>query len=443
MTKRIFRAIMVVATCVLLACILCFMAFLYSHFSNIQEQQLDEALTFAVQGVEQTGGEYLDSLGSQRYRLTWVAPDGAVLYDSQTDPAVMDSHADREEIREAMTLGQASSSRYSSTLLEETLYRAKRLSDGSVLRISVSRATAWILTLGMIQPIILVVLLALVLAFILASKTSKQIVEPLDKLDLDEPLENDVYEELSPLLRRIDSQNRRIEAQMAELERKHTEAERLRKEFTANVSHELKTPLQTISGSVELMRNGLVLPADQPEFLERIDRESQRLITLVDDILRLSKLDEGADLAVEDVDLTQLTKATLQRLEPAAEQAQVALELRGAGGTLSANRRLLEEVLYNLVENAVKYNRPGGSVTVTLSTAGFTVSDTGIGIPPELQSRVFERFYRVDPSRSNTVGGTGLGLSIVKHGVAALGGELQLTSAPGAGTTVTVTLPEN
>ncbi len=433
---------MVVAGTVLLACVLCFMAFLYSHFSNVQEQQLAEALTFAAQGVEQKGGEYLDALDSQRYRLTWVAPDGAVLYDSQADPAEMGSHADREEIRQAMTLGQASTSRYSSTLLEQTVYRARRLSDGSVLRISVSRATAWILTLGMIQPIILVTLLALILAGVLASKTTKQIVAPLDRLDLDEPLENDVYEELSPLLRRIDSQNRRIEAQMVELERKHTEAERLRKEFTANVSHELKTPLQTISGSAELMRNGLVLPADQPQFLERIYRESQRLITLVEDILRLSKLDEGASLAAEEVDLTQLAQATLQRLEPAAEKGNISLDLRGTGGVLSVDRRLLEEVLYNLVDNAVKYNRPGGSVTVTLSPTGFTVSDTGIGIPTELQGRVFERFYRVDSSRSQAVGGTGLGLSIVKHAVAALGGELRLTSAPGAGTTVAVTLPE-
>lgn len=441
MTKRIFRSIMAVAGTVLLVSAVLFIGFLYSHFGSLQAQQLRQTLSFAVQGVELQGLDYLTALDGQEYRLTWVSPAGDVRYDTKASTQDMDNHADRAEIQEALSIGMGSEVRYSSTLLEQTMYCARRLSDGSVLRISISRATVWLLALGMFQPILLVLLLALILAAVLASKTARRIVEPLDHLDLDAPLENNVYDELAPLVRRIDEQNQHIQRQMEELERRHQETEQMRREFTANVSHELKTPLQTISGSAEIILGGLVPPDDQPQFIQRIYQEAHRLITLVEDILRLSKLDEGVGLRLEPVDLNQLAQEIVERLEPAARQDWITLKVTGEGGVLTTDRRLVDEVLSNLVDNAIKYNKPGGSVTITLLPNGFTVTDTGIGIPPQHQERVFERFYRVDPSRSKTIGGTGLGLSIVKHSVAVLGGQVSLSSTPGAGTTLTVSLP--
>ena len=550
MTGRIFRSTLAASLTVLLASLLVITGCLYSYFGAVQERQLREELSFAAAAVEADGDDYLARLRSTASRLTWVAADGTVLYDTQADAAAMENHAGRQEIREALTGGSGSSVRYSSTLTEKTVYQAMRLTDGSVLRISGSQKTAWMLVLGMLHAVIVVVLLALGLSALLAGQAARRVVEPLNRLDLEHPLDNNVYEELSPLLTRIHAQRREIDRQTRDLKQRqdefnqitdsmreglvllngsnailsinpaaraifhadadcigrdfltverHTdlsaairsavesghsqlraerrgreyqldfsriesngkalgtvllafdvteqaEAERMRREFTANVSHELKTPLQSIIGSAELLENGLVKPGDQPRFLSRIHQEADRLVTLIDDILRLSQLDEGGALPHEQVSLLELAQEAARSLtEQAAEQA-VHISVTGTAGTVFGVRRLLYEIARNLCENAVKYNVPGGSVTVEVAETDrdvtLLVRDTGIGIPEGDQSRVFERFYRVDKSHSRAIGGTGLGLSIVKHAVAYHHGTLRLESQPGKGTAITVTLPK-
>ena len=550
MTKRIFRSMVITAGAVLLASLVIIMGCLYEYFCGVQEQQLKDELGLAAAAMQQGEGEsYLQSLSSDRYRLTWVAANGTVLYDTRTDAAGMENHGQRQEIQQALLTGQGESSRYSATLLEKTIYQAKRLDDGTVLRISISRATAGVLVLGMLQPFLIVLVLALALSALLARRLAQHIVKPLNELDLEHPLENDTYEELSPLLGRINQQRRQIDAQLGELRRKRDEfgqitgsmqeglvllnekseiisinpaacalfhaekdcvgrdfltiergpdvsralhdamtgghseiqteragrayqldisriqsgdtvtgavvlsfdvtdqalAQRSRREFTANVSHELKTPLQSIMGSAELMENGLVKPEDMPQFISRIHHEAARLVILIEDIIRLSQLDEGASLPTENVELLSLAEETAASLRDAAAAKDVTVSVTGTPVTVRSARRLLSEILYNLCDNAIKYNVTGGSVTVDVSrwgeSAALTVADTGIGIPQEHQSRVFERFYRVDKSHSRQSGGTGLGLSIVKHAVQDLGGGIHLDSTPGKGTTIRVALP--
>ena len=550
MTKKIFRSMILTAGAVLLASMVIIMGCLYEYFCGVQEQQLKDELSLAASAMERLDGQsYLTSLRSDRYRLTWVAADGTVLYDTQADAGTMENHSQRQEIQQALLAGHGESSRYSATLLEKTLYQAQRLNDGTVLRISISRATAGVLVLGMLQPFLVVLVVALALSALLARRLAQHIVKPLNKLDLEHPLDNDTYEELSPLLGRINQQRRQIDAQVQELRRKqdefeqitgsmkeglvllneagailsinpaarglfhtdvaclgqdfltierstevshaletamaqghseiHTErdgreyqldisrigsegditgavvlafdvteqalAQRNRREFTANVSHELKTPLQSIMGSAELMENGLVKPEDMPVFVGRIRSEAARLVTLIEDIIRLSQLDEGVELPTESVALRPLAEETVSSLHDAAAAKNVTLSVTGEAVTVRSVRRLLFEILYNLCDNAIKYNVPNGGVTVDLSPtangAALTVSDTGIGIPPEHQSRVFERFYRVDKSHSRASGGTGLGLSIVKHAVQDLGGAIHLDSTPGQGTSIRVTIP--
>ena len=550
MTKRIFRSMVITAGAVLLASLVIIMGCLYEYFCGVQEQQLKDELGLAAAAMQQGEGEsYLRSLSSDRYRLTWVAANGTVLYDTRTDAAGMENHGQRQEIQQALLTGQGESSRYSATLLEKTIYQAKRLDDGTVLRISISRATAGVLVLGMLQPFLIVLVLALALSALLARRLAQHIVKPLNELDLEHPLENDTYEELSPLLGRINQQRRQIDAQLGELRRKRDEfgqitgsmqeglvllnekseiisinpaacalfhaekdcvgwdfltierspdvsralhdamtgghseiqteragrayqldisriqsgdtvtgavvlsfdvtdqalAQRSRREFTANVSHELKTPLQSIMGSAELMENGLVKPEDMPQFISRIHHEAARLVTLIEDIIRLSQLDEGASLPTENVELLSLAEETAASLRDAAAAKDVTVSVTGTPVTVRSARRLLSEILYHLCDNAIKDNVTGGSVTVDVSrwgeSAALTVADTGIGIPQEHQSRVFERFYRVDKSHSRQSGGTGLGLSIVKHAVQDLGGGIHLDSTPGKGTTIRVALP--
>ena len=549
MTRKIFRSILTVGVAVLACSLLLVMGCFYSFYEGMQEHQLGDELRIAAAAVETNGSTYLEKIKSDRFRVTWIASDGTVLYDTQADAAQMENHLEREEVREALETGTGSSSRYSATLLQKTVYSASRLTDGTVLRLSASRATMGALLLGAFQPILLVVIVLLVLSSLLASRLAKRIVEPLNALDLEHPLENDAYEELSPLLRRIDRQRRQIDAQLAELRQKtdeftqitagmneglvlldekgavlninpaaqtlfgvtgacvgqdfltvdrehsmslalrtamtdgHSEvraerggreyqfdlsriesdgkvvgavllafdmtaqafAERSRREFTANVSHELKTPLQGIIGSAELLENGMVQPEDVPRFVGHIRAEAQRLVALVNDIIGLSRLDEGDEMPSEPVELLALCRETAAALESAAAQRQVSLSVTGQEVTVPGVRRLLSEVLTNLCDNAVKYNVPGGSVAVTVTAnednAVITVSDTGIGIPADQQSRVFERFYRVDKSHSKASGGTGLGLSIVKHAVQYHHGDIRLTSKPGEGTVIRITFP--
>ena len=550
MTKKIFRSFMLSAVAVLLAGVVIVMTCLYSYFASVQESQLQDQLQLAAAAVETEGTDYLNKLTADRYRLTWIAADGAVLCDTKRDAESLENHGDRLEVREALRTGSGSSTRYSSTLLEKTSYYAQRMPDGSVLRISVSRATVGMLVLGMLPAILLAAAAALVLSGLLAGRLSRRITAPLNALDLEHPLENDTYEELSPLLCRINVQRQQIDRQLTDLRRRsdefrqitshmqeglvllnesgavlsinaaacrvfgtgesclgrdfltvdrgrdvsdalasamdagHSEvrvqrlgriyqfdisriqsgpdtlgavllafditqqetAEQSRREFTANVSHELKTPLQGIIGSAELIENGLVKQEDLPRFVGHIRREAQRLVALIGDIIRLSQLDEGDPLPWERVDVSVLCRDIAADLRDKSEKSGTVITVEGPEIQVEGVRRLLYETVYNLCDNAIQYNVPGGSVRVTVSDAGenavISVADTGIGIAPEHQSRVFERFYRVDKSHSKASGGTGLGLSIVKHAVAYHHGTLDLESQPGKGTTITVTIPK-
>ena len=549
MTKRIFRATLLVGVAVLIASLTLVMGALYSYFGRVQESQLRDELSLAVVGVEQNGTDYLKQLESDQYRITWLCADGAVLYDTQADAESMENHAQRQEVQQALATGEGESSRYSDTLLQKTVYYAKRLPDGTVLRLSAIRVTTGVLVLNMLQPILLVLAVALILSGVLASRLARRITEPLNRLDLEHPLENDTYEELAPLLRRMEHQRRQIDRQMDELRRRseefeqitgsmseglvlldeagvilsinpaarrlldaaencvgqdlltvdrdvalsdalrqaaeqgHSEfrgqrngreyqfdvtriqsegrtagtvllvfdvterafAERNRREFTANVSHELKTPLQGIIGSAELLENGLVKQEDVPRFIGHIRSEAQRLVTLIGDIIRLSQLDEGEPMPAEPVELLALAREAAESLQSAAAARNVTITVEGEPVELTGVRRLLYEIVFNLCDNAIKYNTDGGRVQVTVTkeneTAAVTVRDTGIGIPPDQQDRVFERFYRVDKSHSKASGGTGLGLSIVKHAVQYHHGAIHLQSEVGKGTEIRVTFP--
>ena len=551
MTKKIFKSILIVAGTVLLASIVIIMGCLYEYFSNIQKDKLADELDIAASAVELYGTDYLKNIDSERYRITWIQADGKVIYDTQAGADSMENHADRQEVKQALAEGEGSSSRYSDTLMEKTSYYARLLDDGSVLRVSTTYATAGLLVLGMLQPILVVLIAALVLSGILARRISKRIVEPMNSIDLDRPLENDTYEELSPLLNRINQQHKEIEMQMRYLKQRtdeftqitesmkeglilldnkgnvlsineaaqniletdsdcigqsflsiersrninnaiqsafeegHSEiyaqygsreyqvdisriesggetvgavllafditeqqnAQRNRREFTANVSHELKTPLQGIIGSAELIENGMVKPEDMPRFIGHIRKEASRLVTLIEDILRLSQLDEGRQMPSEQVDLFELAEEVRSVLEGACEAKHINMKLMGEHVSIDGVKRLLYEIIYNLCDNAVKYNNEGGIADIDINSdeknAYITVRDSGIGIPQDQQERVFERFYRVDKSHSKESGGTGLGLSIVKHAVSYHNGTVSMKSEPGNGTEIRVALPLN
>ena len=550
MTKKIFQSIFLVAGAVLLASLLIIMGFLYSYFGGVEENQLRDELSLASAAVESSGTDYLSQLTAGRCRLTWIAADGSVLYDTKTDAESLENHASRAEVGQALSTGTGESTRYSSTLLEKTMYYAQRLTDGTVLRISISRATVGMIAVGMLQPLLLVLIVALILSGVLARRLSRRIVDPLNSLDLEHPLDNDAYEELSPLLKRIHHQHVEIQTQLRELREKtdeftqitgsmreglvlldehgsilsinaaaqalfgadaqcvgrdfltiersheisaaiqaaaadgHSEvraeragrvyqfdisritsdgkflgtvilafditeqefAERNRREFTANVSHELKTPLQGIIGSAELIENGMVKPGDLPRFVGHIHAEAARLVTLIDDIIRLSQLDEGDAMPTEPVDLLAVSQEAAENLHDAAAARNVTVSVTGQPAVLPGVRRLIYEIVYNLCDNAIKYNRDGGRVDVTVAAdaggSSITVADTGIGIAPEHQARVFERFYRVDKSHSKASGGTGLGLSIVKHAMQLHHGRIELESTPGTGTTIRAIFPK-
>lgn len=449
MTKKIFRAILLVAASVLLANLLIVMGCLYGHFGRAQERQLKDELRLAAYAVEESGQAYLEALAAPDYRyswtpdyrLTWIGRDGAVLFDTVEPAQGMENHGDRAEVREAFTAGESSTVRYSSTLTERTLYCARALRDGTVLRISINQATIPVLVLAMLQPILLVGVLAVILSAVLAHLMAKKIVRPLNELDLEHPLENNAYEELTPLLRRIQQQRQQLAADTAE----QAAAERSRREFTANVSHELKTPLQSILGSAELLRDGMVKQEDIPQFSNRIYGETRRLVALVEDIIHLSQLDEGAAVEWESVDLLELAKSAALLLEDSAEKKHVTLSVTGESVRVYGVRSFLQEMLNNLCDNAVKYNVENGKVELTVSHtdqgAVVSIRDTGIGIPPEYHARIFERFFRVDKSRSKASGGTGLGLSIVKHAALLHHAKLEVDSAVGQGTTMTVRFP--
>ena len=449
MTKRIFRGLCCVALAVFLASLVFIMAVLYGYFSRVQQTQLGMQTQLAAQGVARCGADYFDGLDARDYRVTWVDADGGVLYDSGADASSMEGHLDRPEIRQALADGHGESRRLSATLTERMLYAAQRLPDGTVLRLAIAQSSIFAMLLGAGQGLAAVLLLALALSVFLARRLSRRIVQPLDQIDLDAPLESEAYPELTPLLHRLDAQQRQLHAQNAQLEldmAERAEAEAMRRQFTANVSHELKTPLHVISGYAELIENGMVQPEDVRPFAGRIRDEAQLMVKLVEDVIRLSHLDEGArDMQFERTDLAAAARQAAESLADEAEKAGVSVSFSGEPLYVEGIPSLLHSIVFDLCENGIKYNHRGGSVTVSVKpedgAAVLTVSDDGVGIPPEQQEHVFERFYRGDSSRCKSIPGTGLGLSIVKHAALVHGAQIALTSTPGQGTTVTVRFP--
>ena len=553
MTRKIFQSIIAVVISVLLLSLALITGVLYNHFETTMLDQLRTTAQFAEQGVEQEGMAYFDSLHAQNCRVTWIAADGTVKYDNRSNPKTMENHADRQEVREAMENDSGTSVRRSSTLSEHTMYYAKRLSDGTVLRLSMSQRSVLFLMGGMLSPLVFIFLAACLLAGVLSYRVSKKIVKPLSEIDLKHPEQVETYDELSPFLQRIAAQNREIDARMAEIRKqqqefsmitenmseglfvvdrnyqilsynksamqifgmdprqehenllavnrsegfrnavdsalkgRHTQEnlelngrvyqiianavcqpdfaedmvgavilvldvtekeaqEQYRREFTANVSHELKTPLTSISGIAEIIRNGIVKPEDIPHFAGKIYDESQRLITLIGDIIKLSRLDENqVPMERETVDMLEMARDVVQQLSSVARKSGVTLVANGTHGQVLGVRQVLGEMVYNLCENAVKYNRAGGRGWVDVQQVAdhvvLRVKDTGIGIPAAEQGRIFERFYRVDKSHSKAVGGTGLGLSIVKHGAALHHATISVSSEPEQGTEITLTFP--
>ena len=445
MSSKIFRAIWGVAISVFLASLILIMWALYDYFSSVQKNQLRIETELAAQGVDLSGEEYLDQLKTDNYRITWVSPDGKVLFDSEADAATMENHLERAEIKQALEEGFGEATRHSYTLAEQQFYAAQRLSDGTVLRMSIVQLSIGSLLLGFASPISIIILAALVVSLILASRIAKKIVQPINEIDLQHPnqyIGKENYKEVEPLLRHISAQQSQLKRDQEEIERTAL----IRQEFSANVSHELKTPLQAISGYAELLENGLVKEADIKPFAEKIHAESLRLTELVEDIIDLSKLDNGGlELKWENCDLYRIAENAVDSLESEASALNISFSISGSSALMVAIPQLLYSIVYNLCDNAIKYNRKGGRVKVSVTQNDYstvlTVKDTGIGIPEEDRERIFERFYRVDKSRSKEVGGTGLGLSIVKHAVMIHKGYIDIDSTVGEGSEFIVTLP--
>ena len=551
MTKKIFKSIMFVCALVLAVGLAAVMGILYSNFDGQMRKELSKEAAYLAYGVEQQGLDYLKNIKDKSARITYIDQDGTVLFDNEADVSEMKNHSDRTEFQKAEKYGAGESSRYSDTLSEKTIYYALRLKDGTVLRVSGTQDSVLALVENLIFPLCGLLCLMLILSGIMASAISKRIVKPINELDLESPKENQIYEELSPLLSKIHRQNREIQNQLElakqqqeefslitenmqeglividkytmilsanssawnlfhmdrvrqgesvycldreeefrhaieqVLSGEHTELvlklngsdiqlianpvirdkktegavvllvnvteklerESLRREFSANVSHELKTPLTSISGFAEIMQGGLVKNEDIPKFAGRIYKESQRLLQLVEDVIQISQLDEEKTSYVwEPVDVYQVCKNAFESLKEKAKRLNVHLYICGERMKMEAVRTLLEEAIYNVCDNAIKYNRNDGSVSVFLTQTAqeiqIVVKDTGVGIPKEDQNRVFERFYRVDKSHSKEIGGTGLGLSIVKHAVGALKGSVILRSEEGNGTEICMKFPK-
>ena len=547
MTGKILRISYLVAISALLASALLFFGVMYRDYEDGAFARLRAEAAAIAQGLGAVGSDYFDSFAPDD-RVTWIAANGTVLYDSAAPAQLLESHADREEIDHALQTGEAQTSRYSQTLLQRTFYYAKLLEGGTVLRVSCTQNSLPAMILMLLTPFLWVATLVLILCGVLSYRLARQITKPLNAINPDNPAPLPSYPELTPLFDKLREQNRTIGKQMNELQLRQREftaitenmregfllvdckmhvlssnhsalevlgrrelkpgcllydaecsqeifdavdtalsgshaellltidetswqvlanpvvasgqvagavvlfmdvtereqRERLRREFSANVSHELKTPLTSISGFAELMKEGLVPPEKIPEFSGDIYKESLRLIGLVNDIIQLSRLDENStQFQRAPVDLYDLCAQSIERLSTVAARQSVTLELTGEHAEIMGVEQLLKEMIYNLLDNAIKYNVPGGSVTASVrKSAGRTilsVADTGIGIPYAHQPRVFERFYRVDKSHSKEVGGTGLGLSIVRHAAQYHGARLELKSQPGKGTTITVT----
>jgi two-component system phosphate regulon sensor histidine kinase PhoR len=549
---RSFVGISLIAA--LLSAALVFTVFYFQLYNELKDGVRDDVLSLKS-AVSVCGESELKTLANSdgAYRVTLINSDGTVLFDNVADPSQMENHLNRPEVKSALTSGNGESSRVSATIGEHTFYHALRLDDGKILRVSRTTDSLWQAMYHCIPWTLFSILVVTIFSVLLARSRTRRIVEPINSLSLEKPLENNVYEELSPLLLRMEQQYRQIKATISELRRHQDEfaaitahmreglvvlnrkgtilsmnesaallfegadqnyvgenilklnrsipiqqvlnqavsgkpaeanlskhggeyqiigspvlsdgqvdgavllvldvterlvSEQMRKEFTANVSHELKTPLQSISGYAEIMKDGLVKKEDMPRFINQIYMESQRLIALVEDILRLSRLDEVSnEFECEELDLLSLALETAERLTPIALRENVTLTVLGEESIVFGSPQLLTEIVYNLCDNAIKHNRVGGRVDVTVHQKDdetiLVVSDTGIGIPKEHQRRIFERFYRVDKSHSKETGGTGLGLSIVKHAALYHHATIELDSKAGAGTKITVHFPAN
>lgn len=545
MNKKIFRSSVAVALVVLILSIVLIMSILFQYFENQLQSELESEANYIAYAVENQGLEYIENFTDSDKRITLISPDGDVLADTAANETELDDHYDRQEVIEALKNGKGTSIRYSNTLAEKTVYYAMKMDDGNILRVSTTQYTVVTILMSLIQPILIVFVIAIAVSFALAQKVSKSIIKPINELDLDNPSNNEPYDELAPLLRKISKQKHTIEKQIKETEHKQEEfrlitenmkegfivvdnkrnlltynrsalkllgisrdkpddilsadndkltfvidkaldgvreksdltlndnhyslianpvlendkvigavvliidvtesvkREQLRREFTSNVSHELKTPLTSISGFAEIMKNGGTPNAVVTDFSTSIYDEAQRLISLVNDIIKISELDEkDVQAESEDVDLYQLSADIINRLKPVADKRNISLNLIGESTIVSGAEKILDEMIYNLCDNAIKYNVDNGTVDVILSESNhhikLTVRDNGIGIPQSEQNRVFERFYRVDKSHSKEIGGTGLGLSIVKHAAIYHNAEIKLKSELGKGTSITV-----
>lgn len=546
MSTKIFRSVFFASMIVLVISFLMIFGVLFEYFETRIFAELESEADYIAYGIEKDEAGFLESFEKENKRITIISEDGTVLADTMADASTIENHSDRVEIQDAIKNGTGKSERYSETLTEKTIYYAKKLDNGKILRVSTIQNSVVVILLGLLQPVIWIIVIALAMAMFFAYKVSNSIIKPINSIDLENPETADTYEEITPLLKKISVQNKTIKKQIKEAEKNReefrlicenmnegilvldkdanvltynsaalqlleidnisfnsvltfnrtknfrevvekalggnraenimqsdtktyelianpvhqgekvigavvviiditesAERERLRREFTSNVSHELKTPLTSISGFAEMMKSGGASDETVKDFSESIYNEAQRLITLVSDIMKISELDEGAVLLdTERVDLCVLSNEIAQRLKPFAEKQNVTLNVIGDNAYVMGVEKILDEMIYNLCDNAIKYNRPGGMVDVIISSSSekvkLTVRDTGIGIPQKDCSRVFERFYRVDKSHSKSTGGTGLGLAIVKHGAMYHNAKINLDSAEGKGTSITL-----
>lgn len=437
MRQKMQHSMVFVLTATLVIAYIFLTGIMYRQTVTTVEEEIHREADYISKAVQISGTEYLNQMDEVRAntRITWISAEGTVLYDSTEDEHTFENHKNRPEVKKAFAKGEGEDIRKSDTIGEEMCYYAEKMPDGTVLRVSRTMNSAMKSAFHILPFMIFLALIMIVTAWFLSKWQIERLIRPINTLDLENPLEQEMYPELQPLLERIEQSNKEKEAVAA-----------MRREFSANVSHELKTPLTSISGYAEIMKDGLVRPEDMQHFSEKIYQEASRLITLVEDIIKLSRLDEGrVELEKEEVDLYELSREIISRLAPQAAKNRVRLELTGESVKYTGIRQILDEMIYNITENAIKYNNPGGKVSVwagnTLQGKKVVVTDNGIGIPEDQIDRIFERFYRVDKSHSKERGGTGLGLSIVKHGVILHHGEVHVESKLGEGTRIELVFP--